>query len=347
MRHRDPPPTDLVSADDDQRRSTAAPRLRVENQPLVELLRWAQARSSDGVAVFELDVADPDDAPGAWPGQRRPDGALQRGWRAWFDLAEGVGYRLGTPLPLGAGRVLVRFVALGAEAPWHAGAGERGDVDRYADPDGFGAVHKLEHPGFLVPLLGALELTAPPDGGRVLALGCHRGDELAALSLLEPAPGSLELVGLDASEAVLSEARRRLPEARFVHARLHRDEPDQGLPRDLGRFDLVIAVALLQSPDLDGSALLRQLVQHHLHERGALVVGLPNSRFRDGEVVWGARTRNYRAVDLSLVVRDLAAYRRYLAQHGFTTHVGGRYDLLLSAWRGARPRRSSTGVAPR
>ena len=93
---------------------------------------------------------------------------------------------------------------------------------------------------------------------------------------------------------------------------------------------------MLQSPAVDDRALLRRLVQAHLTPVGSLLLGLPNGRFRGREPVWGARTRNFREPDLSLVVRDLAVYRRYLHQHGFRTHVGGRYDLLLSAWHGPR-----------
>lgn len=311
------------------------PTLEVGTRPLVEVLAWLRAtlvvRSGPpGAVAAELVVPDPDEGSELWPGAERGDGAPQRGWRAWVDLAAGVGCVLGTPIPLGDGRVRVPFRPLGGEAPWHADGAE-GVVDapaRYAAPDGFAAVRKLEDPGFLLPLLEALERVRPPDGGRVLVLGCHRGDEVAALGWLEPAPLDLEVVGVDHAAAPLAQARARFPEAIFLEA-------DVGaLPGDLGRFDLVIAIAVLQSPGVDDRALVRRLVQDHLMPDGALLLGVPASRFRAFDVVWGARTRNFRAPDLSLVVQDLATYRRYLHQHRFRTHVGGRYDLLLSAWRG-------------
>lgn len=314
---------------DDAAAQRDSAHLDVRTQALHEVVRWARSALAGGAAALELDVPDPDDASDTWPGARRPDGARQRSWRAWLDLADGLGCRCATPQPLGAGRVRLRLTPLGAEAPWHGDAAHRGvdEVERYAAEDGFAAVHKLEHPGFALPLLAALERVRPPDGGRVLALGCHRGDELAALDLLEPPPRALERVGIDRSERVLDEARRRLSAARFIVA----DVAD--LPSDLGRFDLVIAIGLLQSPGVDDKALLRTVLRDHLQPRAGLLIGLPNSRFRGGDVTWGARSRNYRDVDLSLVVRDLAAYRRYLQQHRFVVHIGGGYDLLLSAWR--------------
>ncbi|MFU8887432.1 MAG: class I SAM-dependent methyltransferase, partial [Trueperaceae bacterium] len=300
---------------------------------LAELARSLRAAFTEGATAVELEVPDPDavDAGGATAA-----GPVAGRWRGWFDLAEGLGCRLEAPRPLGGGRAALRLVPLPPEADWHggaatAGAGDAGGSECYADPEGFGAVRKLDHPGFLLPLLEALERVRPPDGGRVLVLGCHRGDEVAAFGLLDRPPVGLDVVGVDHAESPLAEAARRFPTARF----LRRDVAD--LPSELGRFDLVVAIAVLQSPAVDDRALLRRLVQAHLTPAGALLLGLPNGRFRGHEPVWGARTRNYREPDLSLVVRDLAAYRRYLHQHGFRAHVGGRYDLLLSAWRGARP----------
>ena len=308
-------------------RGDDTPRLVTAQRAMIEIVRWAQAHMAHGAPVLELVVPDPDTATEVWPGAARPDGAPQRDWRAWLDLAEQLGCRCGTPVALGGGRVLVRFERLGPEAGWHGGVP---GPERYADADGFEQVRKLEQPGFLVPMLAALERTRPCDGGRVLVLGCHRGDEIEALSWLEPPPRGLEVVGVDHAPGPLAQARRRFPGARFL-------EHDVGaLPETLGRFELVLAIAVLQGPGVDDKALLRRLVQRHLQPRAGLVLGLPNSRFRGGAVVWGARTRNFTEPDLSLVVRDLAAHRRYLHQHGFATHLGGRFDLLLSAWRGRR-----------
>ena len=299
------------------------PRLEVGTTPLVDVVRWARAELARA-GRFELDVPDPDAAPPTPSYPERRDAAMPRSWRAWVDLAEVLGCRLHTPERRGRRLVRVRFSPLQPEAAWHGGAGS---AERY-DPSGaFAVVRKLEHPGFLVPLLEALERVRPPDGGRVLVLGCHRGDEIEALGWLEPPPRALAVTGVDRAAGALEQARTRFPHARFVEADVN------DLPGSLGAFHLVVAIDVLQSPQVDDKALLRRLVQRHLEPEAALLLGLPNSRFRGDEVVWGTRTRNYRANDLSLVVRDLAAYRRYLQQHGFVTHVGGRYDLLLGAWR--------------
>jgi trans-aconitate methyltransferase len=163
----------------------------------------------------------------------------------------------------------------------------------------------------------------------VLDLGVNRGDELAAFAWLPGAP-DITFVGVDHSPSALAEARARFPDPRhqFLEADLN------ALPAGLGRFSLVVSVGTLQSPGVDDHALLRRLVQEHVEPEATLLLGFPNSRFRDGEVVYGARVRNLREPDLSLLVKDLSFYRRYLHQHGFRTFLGGKYDLLLTATRG-------------
>jgi hypothetical protein len=73
------------------------------------------------------------------------------------------------------------------------------------------------------------------------------------------------------------------------------------------------------------------VVQRHLAPRGALIVGLPNCAYAEGEVLAGARMKNYRQAELGLLVKDLAFYRRYLQQHGFTVYITGTHEVLVTA----------------
>jgi hypothetical protein len=188
----------------------------------------------------------------------------------------------------------------------------------------------MEDPGFLLPLLESLARLPLPPGARILDIGVNRGDELGAFELL---PGAalreLSFVGVDHSASALAEARRSFPGPRY-----HFLEADlNALPPDLGRFQMVISLGTIQSPGVDDRALLRRIVQQHITPDAALLFGFPNSRYRDGEVIHGARVRNLSEADLSLVVKDVAFYQRYLHQHGFRTFLGGKYELLLSAVR--------------
>ncbi|RKH34394.1 class I SAM-dependent methyltransferase [Corallococcus sicarius] len=320
---------------------------RFHAEPLVLVLRHLEAALAAGPGAVSIEVPDPDLGRGHYPGERvGPEGGLvHRPLRSWCDLAEGLSCRLRTPREVDATHVRLTFEPLGAEAPWHAGSGEgersESPQERYGAASAFARVRKFEDAGFLLPWLEAVERLRLPPGARVLDLGVNRGDELAAFEWVEGAKGA-RFVGVDHSASAIAEARKAFPDARhaFVQADLN------ALPSGLGRFDAVVSVGTLQSPGVDDRALLRKLVQEHLEPRASLVLGFPNSRFRDGEVVYGARVRNLREPDLSLLVKDLSFYRRYLHQHGFRTFLGGKYDLLLTAVRGQQADAGDEDVSP-
>lgn len=263
-----------------------------------------------------LCVPDPDLGLGLYAGERTPAGR-HRPWHTWVDLAELLGAHLLTPEEAGEGRVLVRLRAhTPAPEPDEAGYGAQGD---------WGRVDKLEDPVFLFTLVEALRRVAPPAGGRVLALGVNAGHELDALGLAFP-DRAFEVLGLDLDPSALEAAQVRHPQARFEVLDVTR------LPRpELGRFDLVLALSLLQSPGIRQDVLLSALWRHHLTPTGGLVLGYPNARYRGGELSYGARVRNYARPDLSLLAADVTDARRRLQRQGFKVFVTGKYEVLVTA----------------
>jgi SAM-dependent methyltransferase len=98
-----------------------------------------------------------------------------------------------------------------------------------------------------------LERLAPRSGERILDLGCGTG-ELAA----QVAAAGAEVVGLDADSAMVSRARERFPELRFVHA----NAESEAWAAQVGTFDAVFSNAALHwmkpAPVL---TILRQVVR--------------------------------------------------------------------------------------
>jgi trans-aconitate methyltransferase len=281
-------------------------------------------------------VLDPDRGRGLYSGEVvELDGVahVHRPLRAWIDLADRLGLRLMTPRAAAPPLVTLRFERLDPTARWQAAA--PADVrERYGPDSAYARIRKLEEPGFVLDLAAAYARVGLGDHARVLALGVNTGDELALLC--ERVPGLAAhgaLVGIDHSAGAIALAR-----GRFVGDR-HRfevaDLADLGR-LDLGRFELVIALGTLQSPGVDDRALLRRVVQDHLSPAGAVILGLPNCRYVDGELRHGARMKNFREPELGLVVKDLAFYRKYLQQHDREVFVTGQHYLLLTAI--ARPR---------
>ena len=300
------------------------------DEPLHEIVERLRARlepTSPNI-LLTFTVLNPDGHPGLFSGERVELNGVtyrHRPYKTWLDLAERLNCRFLTPLVDDA-HVTLRFQPLNLRAPWREAEG----TEKYGPASPFGRVSKLEEPTFLLDYEEALARAALPPGGTVLDLGVNTGDEFAPFERLYPPDHNLRFVGVDHSESAVARARERFPGSRFsfVVADVNGLE---GL--ELPRFDLVISIGTLQSPGVQDRDLLRNLVQNHLTERGALIFGFPNSRYVDGEIVYGARMKNFRQAELSLLVKDVAFYKKYLQQHKFKVFITGKYDLLVTAIR--------------
>ncbi len=289
-------------------------------EPLSAILPAVRAALAAGGEVT-LEVPDPDQGLGLYAGELGAAGR-HRPWTVWTDLADALGAHLRTPERAGLGRVRFGLCALArTPAPDTGGYGAGGEWAR---------VDKLEDPVLLLTLVEALRRIGLPPGGRVLALGVNTGRELDALALAfpeQPRPDQhFEILGVDTDASALERARDRFPGAAFLELDV------TALPHpDLGRFDLIIALSLLQSPGVRGDVLLKGLCRHHLTETGGLVLGFPNARYRDGVLSYGARMRNFERPDLSLMCADVTDTRRNLQKRGFQVFVTGKYEVLVTA----------------
>ncbi|HYA72658.1 MAG TPA: trans-aconitate 2-methyltransferase [Roseiarcus sp.] len=111
-------------------------------------------------------------------------------------------------------------------------------------------------------LLARVEVSAR----RIVDLGCGPGTSTRLLAERFP---QAEIIGVDNSEPMLAEARRRLPEVHFELSNIANWRPRQ-------RPDLIFANAALQwLPDHE--ALFKRLMSY-LAEDGALAVQMPDNR---------------------------------------------------------------------
>ncbi len=263
----------------------------------------------------ELLVHDPDLDRGAFPG-RAGAGAIHRPWRVWTELADRLDARLSIRTGLTGEHVALRFDPLDRDRVPARGEGN----EAYGAASGFAQIKKLEDPGFVIDLREALGRARLPSAPRVLDLGVNTGDELALVYMA--APDAL-VTGIDHAATALDIARTRWPSATFVQG-------DVAEPLAVGRFDLIIAIGMMQIGNLDDRALLRRLVQDHLAPTGTVLLGVPNCRYIDGEVSFGARMRNFSQPELGLVIKDIAFYRKYLQQHHLQVFVTGRNYLFVT-----------------
>ncbi len=302
----------------------SAPTRTFTTEPLSAVLDWLRAElQARNEARLLVPDPDPGHALGLYPGEPGPVG-IHRPYLSWLDAADLLDAQFLTPERQGD-RVLLHFRRR-VVAPRDRGEG------RYAAGSEFARVNKPEDPHFLHDLAEALARADLRAGARVLSLGVNSGREL---DLLEHAyPGhSFRVLGLDLDASALALARARHPAYDFRVQDV--TQPGLGeLPlRDGGRFDLVLALSLLQSPGVNQEDLLRTLRSDLLAPSGALILGFPNARYRGGELSYGARMLNFTRPDLSLLMRDVTGARRHLQRHGFTVYVTGKYEVLVTGVR--------------
>ncbi|MBK7078947.1 MAG: class I SAM-dependent methyltransferase [Myxococcales bacterium] len=290
---------------------------------LLEIIAHLDGALAGDAPEAWLIALDPDATAGAFPGEPIA-GGRHRPLRVWVELADRLGLRLRGPRPAGPGRLAIGFARrTTAPAPAVVDDDPR---ERYGAASAFARLDKREEPGFVLDLAEALERARLPPRPRVLELGVNTGDAIALLLALHPGLAP-QVVGVDHSASALAVARARFADRDVaLHAADLADLPT--LP--VGRFDLVLAIGVLQSPGVDDRALLRHVVQERLTPTGAVILGVPNCRYRDGELAHGARMRNFRQPELGLVIKDVAFYRKYLQQHDREVFVTGHHDLFVT-----------------
>jgi tRNA (cmo5U34)-methyltransferase len=132
------------------------------------------------------------------------------------------------------------------------------------EPEGYAALMREEVPDY-ERLQDAAAAASGRDASRILELGTGTGETARRMLARHPrAP----LVGIDASEAMLEQARAALPPAR-ADLRLGRLED----PLPEGPFDLVVAVLVVHHLDGPGKADLFARVAAVLVPGGRFVLG--------------------------------------------------------------------------
>ncbi|WP_345974337.1 methyltransferase domain-containing protein [Sulfurimonas sp. HSL3-7] len=279
----------------------------------------------------QFEVLNPDLCSGCYAGSEvslSGRNYLYRSLRSWLDLAANLNCRMMTPRIASDETVILRFQKLETYSFHQENPEERSE--KYGTDSSFSAINKNEEPAFLSAYLHALDLAETATKKRVLNLGINRGDEFALIRELLPKESfeSIEFVGIDHSKSAIQEA-----ESRFETPNMHFYSHDINAlgELELGRFDLIISIGTLQSPGINYKPFLMELVQNHLSDDGALILGFPNSRWIDGEMVYGAKMRNYRESDLSLLLGDIDYAKRYLQQKKFSVRISGKEYIFLTA----------------
>lgn len=256
---------------------------------------------------------------------------IYRGYKAWVNLAELLYCKMLTPQIIDEHHVQLTFKKLQREDSFHSASVEN-KQEKYGTDSKFFQINKNEESTFLHAYKKALQAVNIQNRKQVLNLGINKGDEFELIEQIIPEKHfeTINFIGIDHSQTALTFAKERFPQNNVV---FYKHDINQLSTLHLKKSDLIISIGTLQSPDINYKPFLMSLVQEHLSENGAFILGFPNSRWIDGELIYGAKAPNYPYSEMSLLFNDVIFAKKYLQQKKFRVTLTGREYIFLTATR--------------
>ena len=299
---------------------------------MLEIIKTLKNRLQilDAKKIIEFEVLNPDSCTSCYAGnsvtlENVP--YIYRGYSAWNDLAQILHCKMLTPRIISEHTIVLRFEKLNADDSFHNSIADK--EEKYGDTSIFSEIHKMQEPAFITHFFKALENVNINRRIRILNLGVNSGDEFEAIKEYATNFKNLELVGIDYCTSAINVAKKKFKEDTNISFYTH-DINDLASLK-LGVFDLIISIGTLQSSNLDFNALLMSIVQNQLKREGAMILGFPNCRWLDGEMIYGAKVKNYAFSEMGLLYKDVIFSKKYLQQKKFRVTITGKDYIFLTA----------------
>jgi hypothetical protein len=255
--------------------------------------------------------------------------AEHMGYKAWVSLAELHYCTMLTPRVVSKSEICLSFKKLNMKDSFHADK-IMNKQEKYGTESKFFNINKNEEPTFLYAYKKALESVKISTRKQILNLGINKADEFELIrNILEPGVfNSINFVGVDHSTSALNFAKKRF---NSTNIQFYKEDINKIAELKLAKSDLIISIGTLQSPSINYKPFLMSLVQEHLTKDGAFILGFPNSRWIDSELIYGAKAPNYNYSEMSLLFNDVIFAKKYLQQKKFRVTITGREYIFLTA----------------
>ncbi len=262
--------------------------------------------------VFELELSDTD--------------IDNIGYKAFVDLAQIFFMKMLTPTTKNGKTTLV-FYKLKKNSSFHKALNTN---EKYGVESEFFTIDKTTQFSFLYHYQQALKFINIQDKQAILNLGVNRGDEFRVIKdmLDHDEFKNKEFVGIDYSSSAVEFATNDFQDSN-VDFICH--DINALAELNLGKFDLIISIGTLQSTNINFNATFMSIYQNHLEKGGAIILGFPNCRWIDGEMIYGAKAPNYAFSEMSLVLKDIHFCKKYLQQKKYRVVITGKDYLFLTA----------------
>jgi len=254
---------------------------------------------------------------------------IYRSLKSWVDLANVLQCKMHLPQKVSNSTICLTFEKLSQADSFH---NTDDSNEKYGTQSLFATIDKSGEFAFACYYQKALHEIGLSKRKRIINLGINRGDEFVLIQelLSSEAFNAKEFVGIDYSPSAIKSAKKRFKTYSNINLYTHDINALDALK--LGRFDLLITIATLQSVSSNFKKLFMDLVQKLLNkEDSAIIIGFPNSRWIDGELIYGAKVPHYNSSELSTIIKDIYFCKKYLQQHKYRVRVIGKEYLFLIA----------------
>lgn len=306
--------------------------LKFSNQTMINIISILQKKikNFEAKSVITFEVLNPDFCTSTYSGKIVKIGNhnyIYRGYKAWIDLAQILNCRMLTPILNSSDTVVIRYEKLNTDDSFHKSITDK--EEKYGKESIFSQIHKNEEPSFIVHYIKALENAKVNNRIRILNLGVNSGDEFEVIQKYASNFKNLEFIGIDYCSSAINAAKEKFKE--YANISFYTHDINDLTALELGKFDLIISIGTLQSSNLEFNPLLMSIVQNQLKKDGAMILGFPNCRWIDGEMVYGARVKNYPFSEMGLLYKDVIFSKKYLQQKKYRVTITGKDYIFLTA----------------
>ena len=221
--------------------------------------------------------------------------------------------------------VELSFKKLNENSSFHK---EKQSSEKYGVDSDFFKIDKISQFSFLYYYQEALNFCDIKSKNKILNIGINKGDEFEVIKnmLSKEEFKNKEFIGIDYSKTIIKYAQDKFPQAKMIEADINKLQDI-----NIGRFDMIISIGTLQSSNINFNPTFMSLYQNYLNDNGAIILGFPNCRWIDEEMIYGAEVPNYNFSEMGQVLKDIHFCKKYLQQKGYRVVITGKDYLFLSA----------------
>ncbi len=307
---------------------------RFLNEELFEINEYLSNELKDKTKV-SFEVINPDIKSSTYSGSKftinlnndkNDNEVIYRSYKVWTDFANILKCKFMTPVKIDENFVKITYEKLDEDISFHKNLD---DKEKYGIGSEFSKINKNEEISFLHYYSQSLKNVYYEKRLRVLNLGVNDASEIDVLKKLDKDFDLKDIVGIDYSKTAINLANEKYKN--YNNVTFYEADINHLEKLNLEKFDLIISIGTLQSSNLDFNKTFMNIVQNYLNKDGAIILGFPNSRWIDGELVYGAMIKNYTFSEMSNLYKDVVFCKKYLQQKKFRVMITGKEYIFLSA----------------